>query len=255
MHKTTLKEQLKRKKIVAGVISILGDPALVEAAAMAGYDFYILDGEHGALPPAACEAAILAARSVNIIPLVRVPVNNAGLIGQYLDIGAVGVMVPHITNPEEALQAVQSAHYHPEGRRGIGPNRANKFALEATTPDYFSKANQATFVLAQIEDLEGVNNSSAIAAVPGIDGICIGQRDLAVSMGYAGNTGEPAVQEAIDRVMAAARKSGKPAALPATTARAAEEAVRRGAQIILGSLLPLLHAGMSAHLNFRISLR
>lgn len=251
MQVNGIRTRLNEGKVAAGVFSPLGHPTLVEVAAAAGYDFFVLDGEHGALPPEACEAAFLAARGVGITPLVRVRRNDPSLIGQYLDTGALGVVVPRVSTPAEARRAAAAARYFPAGERGIGPCRANGFALSVGMAEYIAAANREVMVLVQAEDPGAVSQITEIVGVPGVDGIVIGPRDLSTSMGYAGNTEHPKVREAIDQVMAAARAAGLPVALPAGSAATIVGVVNMGARIVFGSLVALLHSAMTAQLAFR----
>jgi 2-keto-3-deoxy-L-rhamnonate aldolase RhmA len=249
VDQNTLKTKLQEGRVVVGVISPLGHPALVEVAARAGYDYWLLDGEHGALPVADCEAAFLAAKARGIAPLVRVPRNDRSLIGQYLDFGAVGVVVPHVSTAEDARRAVSGALYPPAGQRGAGPCRANDYGLGIGMAEYTAAANRDVMVLVQAEDPDAVCNIAEICAVPGVDGIVIGPRDLSISMGYAGQIDHPEVQAAIDKIIRVAGAAGLPCALPAANPAEIRQATDRGIRILFGSVLSLLHNAMVNHLR------
>lgn len=228
-----------------GVISPIAHPSLIELASRANLDFYLLDGELGAISPSSSETAILAARSVGMPLLVRVPCNETAIIGHYLNLGASGIVVPHVSSALSAKKAVSSARYYPDGDRGIGPCRANDYAIETSLLEYTRTANKKTFVMVQIEDAQGVNNCDEIASVPGVDAILVGPNDLALDMDCLGSRDKSKLDEAIDHIIATARTRGVPVCLPVTGHIDGVAAADRGAQLILTSLLSLIYRGMS----------
>lgn len=245
----SLKNRLNSGKTAFGVISPLAHPALVELAAISNFDFYILDGEVGALTPANCESAILAAKMLGITMIVRVHRNEPAIINQYLDLGASGIVVPHISSAEAARKAVSAARYHPEGNRGLGPCRANNYAINTSLSEYIHVANRETLVIVQIEDADAIDKCDQIASVAGIDGILVGPRDLALSMGCIHERDKSALNQATDHIITTGRTCGVPVCLPAAEASDAAAVVQRGAGMVLASLLTLLHQGMSRFLE------
>jgi len=206
---------LNDKKTLFGIISTIINPTIIEVCFYAGVHFVILDGEHTMIQAEALESSVLAAHTKNIALFVRVPSYNSDLIGHCLDIGANGVMVPHIGSPDEAKKAVAAARYYPEGERGISQYRANEYALHKdSTEKYLKKANDDITVLIQIEDLEAVKLCKDIVKVSGINGVIIGTRDLATSMGHLGNTEHPKVQEKVEYIIDVCKEINMPVVLP-----------------------------------------
>ncbi|HQA59833.1 MAG TPA: aldolase/citrate lyase family protein [Tepidanaerobacteraceae bacterium] len=210
MYKNTLKEKLQTGENVVGCIIQGAIPPLVEICGLVGFDFVFLDAEHGPLSVRECEELIRAAEARNIIPLVRVRKNDPELILRYLDVGAMGIIIPGVRNKEEAEQAVQAVKYYPRGNRGLSATRSSDYGLGMAMKDYVEYANQQTMVLAVIENVDAVNNIEEILGVDGMDGAIIGTSDLAQSLGYPGQGKHPAVQEAFKKALEGGIRVGKP---------------------------------------------
>ena len=149
----------------------------VEALAIAGFDFVVLDLEHSAIGFARLESLILAGRACELPVIVRVWEPSAGLIGKVLDIGASGVMAPHIESAEQARAIVDAARFPPGGTRGFSPLK--KFdGLDEPLRDL----SEAAYVIVQLEGKSALDRAAAIAAVEGVDAIFIGPYDLALSL-------------------------------------------------------------------------
>lgn len=184
----------------------LGSPLVVEIAANAGWAAVLLDQQHGASGPTELAACLTAAKAAGAPALVRVAALDDGLIGSALDAGAQGVMAPMIETGEQAAALVRAVKYPPTGRRSFGPYRA-KFLVDG---DYFSVADSWTIACAQIETELALRNIDAICAVPGIDMICVGPNDLAISMSRGANRDirAPAVIDAIRHIHERATAQG-----------------------------------------------
>jgi 4-hydroxy-2-oxoheptanedioate aldolase len=210
MRENTAKAKLKTGQAIIGPIIGFTSPQLVEIAGRAGFDFVFIDCEHGAIGLDECENLVRAADVVGVSTIVRVPENNAQQILRYLDLGAGGVQVPHVTNRDDAARAVDAAKYRPQGSRGMGGGRAADYGLGALSGSAYTQfANEQTWVSAMIEDVEGVKNLDQILSVDGLDIIAIGPSDLSSSLGYTGQSGHPEVQRVIDEIIAQARAAGK----------------------------------------------
>lgn len=194
-----LKARLAAGQQVHGLINAIPAPLLVEMAGYAGYDFVILDLEHGSTNPQTLENLIRAAECANITPLVRVPRAAPDVILQVLDAGAQGIVVPHVQSRSEAELAVAASRYHPLGNRGVAGGRTTGFG---TLPlaDYMAMANREIMVVAMIEDRAGVEAIDEIASVPGLDMVLEGAMDLSQSLGVPTQVQHPEVQAAIERV-------------------------------------------------------
>ena len=209
MRANAAKAKLKAGEAIIGPIIGFTSPQLVEISGRAGFDFVFVDCEHGAIGIDDCENMVRAADVVGVSTIVRVPENNEKQILRYLDLGAGGVQVPHVTTRDDAERAVDAVKYQPAGRRGIGGGRAADYGLGMSASDYMRFANEQTWLSVMIEDVEGVRNLDQILAVDGVDIIAIGPGDLASSMGFTGQIGHPDVQRTIDEIIAQARAAGK----------------------------------------------
>jgi 2-keto-3-deoxy-L-rhamnonate aldolase RhmA len=173
-----LKEKLRRGKAVTGAFVGLGHPDVTEILSRMGFDWLLLDGEHG---PIGIETMQVMMQSMtqDCTPIVRPQWNDPVIIKRVLDIGAHGVLVPWVNSKEEAESAVAACKYPPEGIRGWGPRRASLF-----DPDYRATANDEILISVQIETQKAVDNLEEITAVEGVDALFIGPYDLSNNMGY-----------------------------------------------------------------------
>ncbi len=202
-----IKARLAAQETQLGLWLALSSPAVTEMAAAAGYDWLLIDGEHGPnlVPQMIEQLRIIEGSGTDA--LVRVPVNEEWVIKMALDIGATTLMVPMIHTPEDARRAVAAMKYPPEGIRGMGASlaRASGYGRNA---DYVRTANATTCLIAQIESRQALENLEAIATTPGVDAIFIGPADLSADMGYPGNPGADEVQTAIAEAYATCKRLG-----------------------------------------------
>ena len=244
------KAKLERGEPVFGLIAASPDPILAELAGLAGYDYYLLDAEHGALSPAEAGGVIRACEAADVTPLVRVGQRDAKAVLPYLDAGMLGVMMPGLETAAEVQALVAAVKYPPLGRRGLGLVRPAGYLLGARgQAAYIADANAQTLVWPQFEDAALLEHLPAMAAVPGVDGFVIGPRDLSLSLGQYDGPDHPAVQAAIDQALAVLRQAGVAAGITAGTAAAARRQVERGARIILDALPSLFQRGAHAFLQ------
>ncbi|MEX2148594.1 MAG: aldolase/citrate lyase family protein [Steroidobacteraceae bacterium] len=168
-------------------------PATVSALALADFDFLVLDMEHSAIDFTRLELLLTAAHAAGIPALVRPWGEDGGLIGKALDMGASGVMVPHVDSADRARAVVAQARYAPMGSRGLCPHTGYDSLREP-----LRALDEATYVVIQIEGREAIDRIGDIAAVPGIDAVFVGPYDLAMSLGVP--PGSPEVNAAADRL-------------------------------------------------------
>lgn len=193
---------------LGGTFLNLGSPMTVEMAGCAGFDWLLLDHEHGVGGEETMFHQLQAAAATPAVPIVRIAANEPPRFKRVLDIGAGGVMVPWVNNAAEASAAVSSLRYPPRGIRGVAKiTRACDFG--ATFGDYYAHAHEKIVLMVQIETVEGVKNAAAIAAVDGVDVLFIGPMDLTTSLGIQEQFDHPAFLEAVTQVTTAARKAGK----------------------------------------------
>ena len=207
--KNLLKEKLKKGQAVIGTFVGLGHPDVTERLSRLGFDWLLIDGEHAPLGLETMQVMMQAMNGSNCTPLVRPQWNDMVIIKRVLDIGAHGVLIPWVNTKEEAEYAVRACKYPPEGLRGCGPRRAALF-----DPDYLKTANDEILVIVQIETRKAVSNLDDILSVKGIDACYVGPLDLSRSFGFdSPQWDNPQYIEAFDKVLAVAKKRGKPAGM------------------------------------------
>ena len=174
-----LKAKILRGETVVGLSCALGSAQIAEEFALAEFDYIYIDQQHGLTSQDTMIEMLRAIARSSTTPLVRVAQNNAGLIGQALDAGAEGIIVPMVNNAAEAQLAVAACRYFPQGRRSWGPIRA-KYGL-GTDP---AAVNREVLCLVMIETSEALANVDEIVQTPGVDGIYLGPADLGISLGF-----------------------------------------------------------------------
>jgi len=209
LPRNAFKQALARGERQIGLWSGLASPIVAEILAGAGFDWIVIDGEHGPNDISTLLPQLQAMRGGTAEPVFRVPWNDAVIIKRALDVGARSLLIPFVQNVEEARRAVAAARYPPLGIRGVsvGP-RANDFGR---IRNYHGNAHLDTCVLVQVETRAALNEIEAIAAVEGVDGIFIGPSDLAADFGQLGNPKHPEVQAAIREAAKRIRATGKAA--------------------------------------------
>ena len=194
------KQRIREGHVCVGTCVSLSDPAVSELIAEAGYDFTWIDSEHGPLDTLTILGHLMALRGTDAAPFVRVRCNDVNIIKPIMDLAPAAIIVPLVKSGQEALQAVQACKYPPVGVRGYGPRRGQYFG-GISEEDYLETADDQTMVLVQIEHVEAVKNLDEILAVPGLDGVCLGPKDLSGSMGKLGQIADKEVAAAIDTVI------------------------------------------------------
>jgi len=205
-----MKRALAAGSVVLGTWLTASDPLVAERVAQSGWDWLLIDREHGAVDLHTAAAMMAAVPpSCPAVPVVRVLSHEPKSIGQALDAGAYGVLVPRVMDAEQAAAVVRAARYPPAGTRSVAGGRAPlAFGTDAAT--YFRRANDEVVVLVQIEHRDAVMEADAICAVDGVDGVFVGPSDLSASLGLdpGPDQRDPALVEACGQVAAAARRHG-----------------------------------------------
>lgn len=201
------KRALKAGKPQIGLWSSLSSNYTVEVIAGAGFDWILIDMEHSPNDLESLLSQLQAAAPYPSHPVVRVPWNDMVTVKRVLDAGAQSLLIPYVQNAEEARHAVAYTRYPPAGVRGVaGTTRATRFGR---IKDYAKRAHEELCVLVQVETKPALDQLEAICAVDGVDGVFIGPADLHASMGYPGETANPAVLPLIEEAMRRIRKTGK----------------------------------------------
>ncbi|MFT6074393.1 MAG: 4-hydroxy-2-oxoheptanedioate aldolase [Yoonia sp.] len=204
----TLKNALKAGQVQFGIWLTSGTGVLAELAGNAGFDWCLIDGEHG--PNTVSEMLPqLQALAISGTPaVVRVANAEAWMVKQVLDLGCQTVVVPMVDDAETAMAMARAMRYPPQGNRGMGAILARATGFGAVA-DYPHSANEQACLLVQAESAQAVENIDAIAATEGVDGIFIGPADLSADMGYPGQPDHPEVEAAIDYLIARTIAAGK----------------------------------------------
>lgn len=242
-----LKARLLKGEKVFGSWNVLASAFATEVMGYAGFDFIILDHEHGCGDLMTLGHQFQALSPTPTAALVRVPSHDTAYIRRVLDLGAEGVVVPSVNTADEARAIVQACHYPKFGSRGAAPGtiRASNFGAEAS--HYARTAGENTLVICQIETVEGVANAAEIAAVEGVDMLFIGPFDLSASAGFMGEMDHPEVVALIEKVETVARAADKPLGSILRPGVSLKEVYDRGYQLIsTGSDSSRLRAGCVA---------
>jgi len=237
----TLRDRLQTlgSDLMTGPFLAVPAPMVVEIACASGPDFVCIDMEHGPISAETGENMVRATALHGIPALVRTPGVDAVAIGQALDWGAAGVLVPRVNTAADARAAVEAARFPPEGSRGAGPGRASGYGRAVLAA--VERARHETIVALQIETVPAVNNLSAILAVPGVDLLFIGPGDLALGLAAAGRADE--LGTAIDTILAACSAAGRAAGIFAMTRDGLRPYEGRVSLGIIGSDATILVAG------------
>jgi 2-dehydro-3-deoxyglucarate aldolase len=189
----------------------IGDPAIAEIMAKAGFDWLVVDLEHSAIGIEAAGELIRVIDLCRVAPLVRVTSNSPDQIKRVMDAGAHGILVPMIMTAADAARAVAATRYAPDGSRGVGLARAQGYG--AAFPEYLAWQRDGPVVIVQIEHQDAIDQLDDILATPGVDGFIIGPYDLSASMGIPGQFDRPEFVAAMARILEAGRRRGCPAGL------------------------------------------
>ncbi len=201
------------------------------AARACGFDGLFFDLQHGVIPEYEVSQMCVAAMSMGVAPIVRVPEKDYAAALRMLDNGALGIVMPEVTTVEDARQSVQACKYPPVGNRGAFGGTAH-FGFRAVPAASARRAlNDATLLILMIESKAALDNIEAIAAVPGADVIHIGTNDLSTDLGHPGDLAHPDVLAAVARVVQACRAHGKHTGVGGYTGPGAEQHIARVAQL------------------------
>ncbi len=207
-----LKGRLGRGETAVGSFVNLPSPEAAELLGWTGFDFVIIDAEHGPADVETVSNMVRAVESTDATPIVRIAMNHPQNALRHLDTGAQGLQVPMVNTVEDARLAVRATLYPPQGSRGLAGVRAATFGLAETVAEYAETANDQLLVIVQIETVEALSALDAILEVGGVDIVFFGATDLSSSMGIPGRTTAPRVVQAIadggEKVMGAGRVAG-----------------------------------------------
>jgi 2-keto-3-deoxy-L-rhamnonate aldolase RhmA len=226
-----LKARIKAGQKLAGAWCQLASPMTAELFSKAGFDWLLLDLEHGPGDILNLISQIQAMASGNALPVVRSPWNDFVAIKRILDAGAYGVVIPYVNTREEAEAAVRACKYPPKGIRGIaGSPRISGYGLNEN--QYLQRANDELLVITQVETSQAAENLDSILQTPGLDGIFIGPMDLAASLGHLGDPSHPDVQAVIGKIEAIVLKTDRALCTLASGFEQARKLFDKGYQLV-----------------------
>ncbi len=218
------KELLSGKKLIGTLVS-LPSASVTEILCDAGFDWLFIDGEHSPLTIGDIQSMLQAAGD-RCSCVVRIPANDEIFIKQILDVGASGIIAPHVNTAEIAEQVVRFAKYPPSGERSVGVARASAYGFQFA--DYVKNANDQLAVVVQIEHVEAARNIESILDVDGVDAAFIGPYDLSASMGKPGKISDPEVQGYIRKIREACEQRKKPIGIFAISVEDARPYIDQG---------------------------
>jgi len=225
-----LKERLKAGQSVLGtMVTVFENPEIAKILKVCGFDFFIVDSEHGNFDYSDVAKLFAVAREAGIPPMIRIPEVRREVVLKYMEMGARGILLPNAETVEQAKALVDYAKYYPMGNRGVSLLRAHTgFEKIDSATDYMKKANDETILMVQIESPKAVENIDNLLDVEGIDAAFVGPNDLSQSMGIMGQTDNPRFIAAIDKVIEAARKRHKFSGIHMMSVEALEPWVKKG---------------------------
>lgn len=227
----TFKHALTEPRARIGLWLGLADPYAAELCATAGFDWLLIDGEHGPNDLRSMLGALQAVAPYPAHPVVRIPHGDTALIKQVLEIGATTLLVPMVESAAQARELVRATRYPPRGVRGVGSGLARSSRWGAY-PGYLHETDEGICLLVQVETASALAQLDDIAAVDGVDGVFIGPADLSASMGHLGNPGHPDVRQAIDAAMARILAAGKAPGILAVDEALARHYIGLGARFV-----------------------
>jgi 4-hydroxy-2-oxoheptanedioate aldolase len=239
MKQNPLKRALREGRPQIGLWSSLPTHETVEVLAGSGFDWILLDAEHGRAELSSLHGQLQAMVGGTAAPVVRPPWNDAVVLKRLLDLGVQSFLVPMVQDADEARRAVAATRYPPQGIRGVSvANRANAFGR---VKDYLRRANDEICLQVQIETRRAVEAIEAIAAVDGVDGLFIGPSDLAADLGHLGDSAHPEVRAVVDDALRRIVRTGKAAGILAPVEADARRWLGLGATFVaVGSDLGIL---------------
>ena len=193
-----------------GVSVMIPSPQVVEMLGRLGFDWVLIDCEHGSISLESVELMVVAAEVSDIVPIVRPRTKDAVDIINVMDRGAMGVQVPHVNTAADAQAVVEAVKYHPVGTRGLAAGtRSANYGFGLAMADYVQQANRETLVCVQLEEAQALENIDEIVQVEGVDVFFVGPSDLSQSLGYPGRVNAPEVVTAVNNAFEIIVAAGK----------------------------------------------
>lgn len=226
-----LKRKFKNGESAIGTFVTNPSPDLVEIIALGGFDFIVIDTEHGDLSIESTKNLVRAAEYRGMTPITRVTKNSTTDILRALDVGAHGVQIPQVNTVEDAKKAIQAAKYFPVGNRGLALARSADYG-NVDAFQYFKSSNEETLISIHCENTIGYKNLDEILQLKEIDVVFLGPFDMSQSLGIPGQIYDPQIEEISNDIVALARKYKKAAGIFVTSAEEANKRIKQGFQYV-----------------------
>jgi 2-keto-3-deoxy-L-rhamnonate aldolase RhmA len=252
MNNNTVKQRLEAGEVVVGpYIGEFYTAGLAGIVAACGADFVIFDYEHSGWGTEALRTQLALARGAGLVPIVNSPGEQFEREGLLLDMGALGLMVPHVRTARQAEAIVAATRYAPQGNRGGAFGIAHDSYRARQISKTISDANDSILIIAKLESRQAIDNAESILSVPGIDVALVTAFDLSLDMGFAGEVEHPEIAAAMNKVQAICKRLGKVAGCAAFTPDIARQRVTESYRFIqyswdIGLLQEALTAGIAA---------
>ncbi len=215
MIENRVKKTLKAGGLVIGCqVAEVRSPNIALLYGTAGFDFIFIDMEHGGFDLETVGDFITASKAANIVPVVRVPALEEHFLSRPLDLGACGLIVPHIHTKEQARQVIECTKFKPLGNRGLAPLRAHTGFSKVNVPEFMKEANENTMIVVMVEDDEAIGRIEELLSVEGVDVVFMGTTDLSQNLGIPGQVRHPEILKRIDRVIKACEAKGVAFGMP-----------------------------------------
>lgn len=249
MIRNRMKALFDDGKAAIGCSIMIPSPQMVEMIAHSGFDWVLIDMEHGTIGLESAELMIMAAEASGITPIARPQSNSKEDISKILDRGAKGVQVPHINSADDARNAVSAVKFGPGDNRGLAAGtRPDRYGLSQSMEEFTKTSNDETLVCVQLEHASAIENVEDILEVEEIDVFFIGPSDLSQSMGFPGNPKAEPVKQAINSTLQSITNSGKIPGMPASLENI-ETVLESGSLYIYTHLPKIVGLGASTFLE------
>jgi 4-hydroxy-2-oxoheptanedioate aldolase len=249
MVTNALKARLKGGEHVFGCFVKHPSASIVEFLSLEGWDFVVIDAEHGPIDPLECERMTRGVELGGATSMVRVPANDRATILRYLDVGPQGLHVPMIESGADAAEVARFAKYMPDGQRGLSGVRAASYGSREGLDEYVRRANEEQLIVVQIESKRALEHLNEIVAVPAVDVVFVGPTDLAHSLGVVGQADHPLVTAALDAISTAVADSPKAFGILVGNEKDARAWMERGAQYLCLNIENLLRQASKGFLE------
>lgn len=207
MYPSTIRQRISNNELLLSTATFSMEPHVAAAIYQTRPDWVWIDQEHGPWGPESVGMLCIMARQAGVAGVIRVPWNTPGDIKKAYDVGAVGVMVPQVDNPEELYDAIRFAKYPPMGERGIAPWFASSMGIDSK--DVIEKANDETMLIIQMESVEAYENIDDILKIEHFEVLLVGPADLAASLGVRGQSQHPKVEKIMIDIAQKIKGTGK----------------------------------------------